>query len=274
MAADSKTRRNGGRTADEDKRAAKKGSAKTSHKAESTGSKSGARKEAVGGRGTAAKKGVKKAAAKDTGRRVAAGGRKAATKAGATKSAGRARNTKMDALSLLKEDHERVDTMFKKYERMKVGDERKQQLLEDILQEVRVHAQVEEELFYPALRTVLEEDSKEKELKLIDEADVEHQTIKWLMAELDGGRMEQPMMDARVKVMSEYVQHHVEEEEGQIFRAAKRSDIDLEELGRQMDARKRELMGEATGEEAGALGDVAGMAGAGSAQRASPVGTH
>lgn len=287
MAADSKTRRSGGRNADDDKRSgsrrgagdedgkrgAKKGAAKSARKAESTGRKSGARKEASGGRKTAAKKSARKSSAKDSGGRAAAG-RKAAKKSGASKSAGRARKTKMDALSLLKDDHERVDAMFRKYERMKEGDERKQQLLEDILEEVRVHAQVEEELFYPALRTVLEEDGKEKELKLVAEADVEHETVKWLMAELDGGRMEQEMVDARVKVMGEYVRHHVEEEEGQMFRAAKRSDIDLEELGRQMDARKRELMGEAPEEDAGAMGDMAGMAGSDSAQRAAPAGTH
>lgn len=176
-----------------------------------------------------------------------AAGRSAARKATkkAAPSRSRARSTKTDALSLLKDDHDRVDKMFKRYEKMKADDERKQALREQILTEVRVHAQVEEEVFYPALRAAFEDEGKDKEMKLLAEADTEHATVKWLMAELDGGSSgDGEKTDACVKVMGEYIKHHVEEEEGPMFRAARKTDLDLAALGAQMVARKRELMGE------------------------------
>jgi hemerythrin-like domain-containing protein len=168
----------------------------------------------------------------------------------------RGRAGKMDALKLLKEDHANVDQMFRKYDRMKEGDERKQALREQILEALRVHAQVEEELFYPRLNTLFEEGGKVKEVELIDEADVEHETVKWLIEQLEGGdQSDEGMTDARVTVLGEYVRHHVKEEEGQIFKAARKVDLDLEDLGRQIDARKRQLKGEAPegggGESAG-----------------------
>jgi hemerythrin-like domain-containing protein len=157
-----------------------------------------------------------------------------------------------DALQLLREDHENVDTMFTKYDRMKEGDERKRALREQILEELRVHAQVEEELFYPVLKTRFEQGGMDKALELIDEANVEHDTVKWLIEQLESGdQSDEGMTDARVKVLGEYVRHHVEEEQGQIFKAAKKVDLDLQELGRQIDARKRQLKGEAPAESAG-----------------------
>jgi len=165
----------------------------------------------------------------------------------------RARAGTMNALNFLKEDHDKVDQMFRKYDRTKEGDERKQALREQILEELRVHAQVEEELFYPTLKTLFEQGGKDKALELIDEAEVEHETVKWLIEQLeDGDQSDEGMTDARVKVLGEYVRHHVKEEEGQIFKAAKRVELDFEDLGRQMDARKRQLKGEepaATGGE-------------------------
>jgi hypothetical protein len=135
-----------------------------------------------------------------------------------------------------------VDEMFRKYDRMKQGDERKSELRERIVEEIRVHAQVEEEIFYPALENAADEGSKEAEL--IHEAHVEHDTVKWLIEQIEGGGGDEEKTDACVKVMGEYIRHHVEEEEGQIFKAARKASLDLEELGRQMDARKRELKGE------------------------------
>jgi hypothetical protein len=227
-----------------------------------------------GGRGSAAKKssaaaGARSARGTQSGSRSAAAEATRATKgrasgtprAGATRKSAGARsdsgsrsrksaaatargNGRVDALTLLKADHERVDQMFKRYDRMKEGDERKQDLVQQILEEVRVHAQVEEEIFYPALRARFEEGGKEKETDLLDEADVEHETVKWLMEQLDGEQSDEATRDARVKVMGEYIRHHVEEEEGQIFKAARKVGVDFEELGRRMDARKRQLKGE------------------------------
>ena len=164
---------------------------------------------------------------------------------------------RMDALKLLKEDHERVDALFKKYDRMKEGDERKQPLLETILEELRVHTRVEEEIFYPALDAGFESRGKEKEAELIDEAEVEHETVKWLMEQLEGEQSDEQTRDARVKVMGEYVRHHVQEEEGQMFKAARKANVDLEALGRQIDARKRQLKGEEPADQEGAEGDDA-----------------
>ena len=94
------------------------------------------------------------------------------------------------------------------------------------------------ELFYPAMRKVAELSD------LIDEAAVEHQSLKDLIAQLEGMRPGDDLFDAKVKVLSEYVKHHVKEEEGEIFPEAKDSDIDLDALGRKLAARKAELAGE------------------------------
>jgi hypothetical protein len=259
------------------KKAAPSGGRKTSAKASSsargrkaTGTRA-AEDKRTGGSRTA--RGARKAASrKSTPSRGARAGKESG---GRKETGGRERSGKMDALSLLKQDHEHVDDLLRKFERMKEGDDRKQALLQEILEEVRAHAQVEEELFYPALRTLFEEDGKEKEIKLIAEADVEHETVKWLMAELEGGSLQAERVDARVKVLGEYIRHHVEEEEGQIFRAAKRSDLDLDELGRQMDARKRELKGEPveSGEEGMSGTGMQGGMDTGATRAVSP-GTH
>jgi hemerythrin-like domain-containing protein len=157
-----------------------------------------------------------------------------------------------DALKLLKEDHDAVDAMFRKYDRMKEGDQRKAALREQILEELRVHAQVEEELFYPTLNALFEQGGNDKALALLDEAGVEHETVKWLIEQLEGGHeSDEGMSDARIKVLGEYVRHHVEEEEGPIFRAARKADLDLQDLGRRIDARKRQLKGEAPAESEG-----------------------
>ena len=202
---------------------------KSSSRAPSGTSRAGARK-------TAAKRPSRPGAAR-TPPRSASGSRKAS-------GTSRGRTGTVDALKLLREDHDNVSQMFKRYDRMKEGDERKQALRETILEELRVHAQVEEELFYPALKSLFEQAQKDKAVELIDEADVEHETVKWLIEQLED-QSDEAMTDARVKVLGEYVSHHVKEEEGEIFKAAKKVDLDLVELGQRMDARKRQLKGEA-----------------------------
>jgi hypothetical protein len=237
--------RRGGKAASGSMRQAGEGGGRSGGARKSAAKKSSSRGAAGESRGGSQERGAKgrKSESRETGR-AQSGSR-------GRKSAGTARG-RMDALKLLKEDHDRVDEMFKRYDRMKEGDERKQQLLQTILEEVRVHAQVEEELFYPALSALFEEGGKDKERELIEEADVEHETVKWLMEQLEGEQSDEGMRDARVKVMGEYIRHHVEEEEGQIFKAAKKVDLDLEELGRQMDARKRQLKGEEPADQEGA----------------------
>ena len=157
----------------------------------------------------------------------------------------RARSGGADILSLLKKDHATVDKMFKSYDRMKEGDARKQALREQILTELTVHAKAEEELFYPALRNAL--DAGAKGIELLDEAHVEHDTFKWLIAALEEQSGDEATTDAQVKVLGEYVKHHVKEEEGEIFKTARKAGIDLAELGSAFTARKKELKSESSG---------------------------
>ncbi|HVE49709.1 MAG TPA: hemerythrin domain-containing protein [Casimicrobiaceae bacterium] len=161
----------------------------------------------------------------------------------------------MDAFTLLKQDHQTVDELFKRYDRMKEGDERKQSILEQILDELRVHAQVEEEIFYPAIKSQFEDKDNDKAVDLMEEADVEHESFKWLIEQLEGEQSDEGMRDARVTVLGEYVRHHVKEEEGEMFKAAKRCDLDFDEIGRQLDARKRQLKGEDPADQSGDGGD-------------------
>jgi len=178
--------------------------------------------------------------AKRAARRTATSGAASsrATKSTSTSRGGRAN----DALALLKRDHDNVDAMFKKYDRMKEGDERKAPLREQVCMELTVHAKLEEALFYPALKSLFEQGGMDKAVDLIEEADVEHASLKWLIEQLQSGdQSDEGMIDARVKVLSEYVKHHVQEEEGEIFKAARKVDIDLVALGAEMEARKAEL---------------------------------
>jgi hemerythrin superfamily protein len=139
-----------------------------------------------------------------------------------------------DAIALLKEDHRTVEKLFKDFEAAK-GDGRKQKLAQQICLELSVHAQIEEELFYPACEGKIEED-------LLKEAYVEHDAAKILIAQIESGDGESDdFFDAKVKVLSEEIEHHIEEEEGDLFKQVRAADIDLKALGEQMAARKQEL---------------------------------
>ena len=143
------------------------------------------------------------------------------------------------ALELMMGDHRKVEQLFKKYEAEKEADEdSRQTLAEQICDELTVHAQVEEELFYPWLRENLSEDKME----LVEEAEVEHQTAKDLIDEIEGADTVDEAFDAKVKVLSEYIQHHVEEEEDEIFKEVREMKDELDELGEAMTERKAELM--------------------------------
>jgi hemerythrin superfamily protein len=147
----------------------------------------------------------------------------------------------VDAINLLMADHKAVKTLFKEYEKLAAADDAGQQkeaLVQKICDELTVHAQVEEEIFYPAVRAAIEDDD------LLDEAEVEHATAKDLIAQLQQMLPGDNLYDAKVKVLSEYIDHHVKEEEDEMFPKARKSDLDLGVLGRNLAARKETLMEE------------------------------
>lgn len=140
-----------------------------------------------------------------------------------------------DATLLLKTDHELVSDLFAEYEEADSVKEKKQ-IAEQICNELTVHAQIEEEIFYPAVKKAL------KDKELIPEATVEHATLKSLVAQVEDEEPGGEMFDAKIKVMQEYVKHHVKEEQNEIFPKAKSTDLDMEELGAKLAKRKEELI--------------------------------
>src|SRR3954467_8823189 len=144
---------------------------------------------------------------------------------------------KQDAIALLKADHREVEALFEKFEGAK-GDGAKEKIARQICLELTVHAQIEEEIFYPACEGKVEED-------LIKEAYVEHDGAKVLIAEIEAGGPDDEYYDAKVKVLSEEIEHHVKEEEARlegIFAQARKSGLDMDALGDQLRARKEELV--------------------------------
>ncbi len=144
-----------------------------------------------------------------------------------------------DAIALLKADHRQVEEWFEQFEKARSAD-RRQMLANNICHALRVHAQVEEEIFYPAFYRATEDKD------LHHEAIVEHDGAKKLIAEIEQSSPSDDYFDAKVTVLSEMIKHHVKEEEqrGGMFAEARDSELDLVELGEQMQARKGELMGE------------------------------
>jgi hemerythrin superfamily protein len=148
-----------------------------------------------------------------------------------------------DAIALLKADHKKVTALFKAYERAKKNKDMKSEVAEQICEELTIHAAIEEEIFYPAARGALNAGDGD----LLDEAEVEHGSIKGLIAEiqeaLDGDGADEKT-DAKVVVLSEYVTHHVKEEESKLFPKVKKTDLDLDDIGSSLRTRKEELLGE------------------------------
>ena len=143
---------------------------------------------------------------------------------------------KMDAIALLKKDHRAVEDLFADFEKSS-GDGRKQKLAEQICLELSVHAQIEEEIFYPACEGKVEED-------LLKESYVEHDGAKVLIAEILGGGASDEFYDSKVKVLSEEIEHHVQEEERRmegLFAQARKAGLDMNALGEQLAARKQQL---------------------------------
>ena len=140
-----------------------------------------------------------------------------------------------EAIALLRADHKAVSDLFAAFEKTRSA-AKKMQLVSQICTKLSVHTQVEEEIFYPAVKAAL------KDKVLIPEAVVEQATMKDLMAQVEGVTPDGEMFDAKVKVLSEYVKHHVKEEHTEMFPKAKKTKLDMLALGSQMAARKAELM--------------------------------
>lgn len=155
-----------------------------------------------------------------------------------SKSAEKTASAGQDVIQLLEDDHKRVKKMFKDFEKLaKQGDEAgKVEIATQICMELKVHTQVEEEILYPALYEALDEPD------LVDEAIVEHATAKDLIDQIEAMVGSDDLYDAKVKVLSEYIDHHVQEEEKEIFPKARKADIDLDGLGESVAFRKEELM--------------------------------
>jgi hemerythrin superfamily protein len=168
---------------------------------------------------------------------------KAKAKGKAAKNGARRRSEiSQDAIALLKADHRQVEDWFEQFEKART-DERRQELAADICNALKVHTKVEEEIFYPAFL----EATDDKDLH--HEAEIEHNAAKKLIAEIEASSPDDDYFDAKVKVLSEMIKHHVKEEEqpGGMFAEARKSAMDLDALGEQMAARKSELEGQGSG---------------------------
>ena len=156
-----------------------------------------------------------------------------------------ANDKSQDALQLLAADHREVEGLFEKFE--KASGSAKERIVRQICTELKVHAMIEEEIYYPAIRGKVEEDA-------LDEAYVEHDTAKNLINELEAAEPDEDFYDAKVKVLQELIEHHVKEEEKErdnLFQQTRAADVDLQALGAQLAERKMQLLAEA---EAGTIG--------------------
>jgi hemerythrin superfamily protein len=146
-------------------------------------------------------------------------------------------NQAIDAITLLTNDHAEVKAMFAEYE--KLGDRAfatKKKLADKICVALTKHAEAEEEIFYPAVR-----DAVKKSDDLVDEAEVEHASAKELISQIMAMDASEDLFDAKVKVLSEQIEHHVEEEEGDMFPKARKTTLDMKELGALIAARKEQI---------------------------------
>jgi len=145
---------------------------------------------------------------------------------------------RQDAIALLKADHRKVEGLFADFEKAR-GEGRKERLAKEICLELSVHSMIEEEIFYPACEGKVDED-------LLKESYVEHDAAKLLVAEINAAQGESDeYFDAKVKVLQEEIEHHVEEEEKRetgLFAQARDADLNMDALGQQLAARKQEIL--------------------------------
>jgi len=146
-----------------------------------------------------------------------------------------------DAITMLKADHDKVKDLFKQFEELMDQDgaaEQKEALAVQVCNELKIHAQIEEEIFYPTVRAAIDDD------ELMDEADVEHEAVTELIEQIEAMRPGDELYDAKVVVLGEQVEHHATEEEEEMFPMVKKAKVDTAALGAEMFERKRELMAE------------------------------
>jgi len=149
---------------------------------------------------------------------------------------------KEDAIDLLKQDHREVEALFKEFEQLEDDMEAAEQVIETACTELTIHDKIETEIFYPAVREAAEQEEVED---LLDEAEVEHETVRELIGKLEGMDPADEKRKAHFTVLMEYVKHHVQEEEKEMFPKLKKlKSLDLESLGEEMKERKTELMAE------------------------------
>ena len=154
-------------------------------------------------------------------------------------SSSRSEDDAPDAIDLLKQDHDEVDALFKNYDDLvseSAPAKERRQLSTLICGTLMVHAMIEEEIFYPAAR------SAGVDPKLLNEALVEHGSAKDLIAQIGAMTADDTLYDAKVKVLGEYIRHHVKEEEGELFPACRKAEMDLAQLGQRLADRKAKLM--------------------------------
>lgn len=154
---------------------------------------------------------------------------------GADKGKSKSGSANPNAIELLKTDHREVEALFRKYEKSNSSEE-KIQLSEQICLALKIHTQIEEEIFYPAARDEISDES------LVDEAMVEHASAKKLIEEIEASDVSDELYDAKLKVLSELIESHVEDEEKELFPKARKARLDMEELGITLASRKDELM--------------------------------
>src|ERR1700724_754920 len=142
------------------------------------------------------------------------------------------------ALELLEQDHREVEEWFDEYDELKEDDARRAERAQKICLALKVHAQIEEEIFYPQAREAT------KDNDLIDEAVVEHATVKNLIAEIESMEVGEDLYDARIRVLGEMVKQHIKEEEEELFPELEPAKMDLEAFGKELAERKEELMSE------------------------------
>ena len=147
------------------------------------------------------------------------------------------RQAAMSAIDLLEQDHREVEAYFDEFEGLE-DDAAKNDLAQKICMALTVHAQIEEEIFYPQAREATQDDD------LLDEALVEHDGAKKLIAEIEEMEAGEELFDAKVKVLGEMIRHHVEEEEQELFPEVEKSEMDLQAVGEQLAQRKADLMKE------------------------------
>jgi hemerythrin superfamily protein len=184
---------------------------------------------------------AKKGAAKKSAAKKPAAKKSSAKKSTAKKSSTGARAAKTDATALLQRDHNDVKKLFKQYEKLangEAGGTERQALAAQICSMLTVHSTIEEEIFYPAAREA------EVDSDLLDEAEVEHASAKELIGQIQSMSPDDELYDAKVTVLGEYVNHHVEEEEGEMFPKCRRAKMDLAGLAQSLSERKSELMAE------------------------------